>query len=25
MMKKMGKFQKMMARMGGGLPGMLRR
>jgi signal recognition particle subunit SRP54 len=24
-MKKMGKFQKMMARMGGGLPGMLRR
>jgi hypothetical protein len=25
MMKKMGKFQKMMAKMGGGLPGMLRR
>jgi hypothetical protein len=25
MMKKMGKFSKMMARMGGGLPGMLRR
>jgi len=25
MMKKMGKFSKMLARMGGGLPGMLRR
>ncbi len=25
MMKKMGKMSKMMARMGGGLPGMLRR
>jgi len=25
MMKKMGKFSKMMARMGGSLPGMLRR
>jgi hypothetical protein len=25
MMKKMGKFQKMMAKMGGGLPGMLPR
>jgi len=24
-MKKMGKFSKMMTRMGGGLPGMLRR
>jgi hypothetical protein len=25
MMKKMGKFQKMMSKMGGGMPGMLRR